>query len=261
MSALVDTEDVVIHKNEKQNDFLFNNTNMQDIITFLCYPEFYKGLNIGDYEKNIIKKVLPALVDKVDSGKDKFKITEKDYEALLKEFGQESFINGPDKINVKKIMDNLGASKTLNMLRKAMTSTLKVGEMDENEKLQETGGIKNKSNADKHRCIYKMNVKLAVFILSLIQDLYWDEFIVNQESPKVHNIKSDYTITDCFNQVIKVSKELMKVFNDIIEIKYPTSVSMKALDYDFAQHKLEAETNLNNNLKPEKKHKSRKNKK
>jgi hypothetical protein len=53
----------------------------------------------------------------------------------------------------------------------------------------------------------------------------------------------------------------MKVFNDIIEIKYPTSVSMKALDYDFAQHKLEAETNLNNNLKPEKKHKSRKNKK
>jgi hypothetical protein len=28
MSALVDTEDVVIHKNEKQNDFLFNNTNM-----------------------------------------------------------------------------------------------------------------------------------------------------------------------------------------------------------------------------------------
>ena len=259
MSALVDTEQVIISQNEKQNDFLFNNVNIYDLFVFTVYPEYYKMLNIGEYEKNVIKNILGQLVEKSNNN---FKITDKVYEGLLKTFGKEKFINSPDTINVNKIIDNLGARKTINMMKKAMTSTLKVGEMDNNEKLKETGGIKNKTNYEKYQCIYKMNIKLAVFILSLVQDLYWDEFTVNEESPYVHNSKSAYTLNECFDEIIKVAKDLMNVFNDIVEIKFPTSVSMKPLNYEFSKHKLEAETNLNNNLKPDKKKsKSKKSKK
>jgi hypothetical protein len=58
MSALVDTEEVIISQNEKQNDFLFNNVNIYDLFVFTVYPEYYKMLNIGDYEKNVIKNIL-----------------------------------------------------------------------------------------------------------------------------------------------------------------------------------------------------------
>ena len=86
----------------------------------------------------------------------------------------------------------------------------------------------------------------------MIHELYWDNYTVNEEGDHISNEKSEYTTNDCYNEIIEVSKQLMKVFNDIVEIRYPSSLSLKAINYDFAKEKLQAENELNNNLKDSK---------
>ena len=41
----------------------------------------------------------------------------------------------------------------------------------------------------------------------------------------------------------------MNVFNDMLDIKYPTALTLSNLNYEFKKEKLEAETVINDNLK------------
>ena len=241
-----------MEKDEKENAFIFNGINIYDLFVYSVYPNYYKSINVGKKDKGIIDGVIKKSVDAVLAEKENTKITDEMFVTFLQTWGKDNVLDSPDKINVEIIMDNLGATKTLNMMRKAMSSSLKVGEEEKGEwgkALKENKGIKNKMNSEKYNTLYKFNIRLAVFILSLIHDLYWDKFTVNEEIGNVENIKSGFTLNECFQEIIPVAKNLMNVFNDMLDVKYPTSLTLSSLNYEFKKEKLEAETVINDNIK------------
>ena len=255
MSVLRDTENVVIYKDQRENAFIFNNINIYDMFVFSAYPQYYEHLNQGNYEDSVVNEIFKPVINAAKANKNI--VNEQAYNKFLQGLAnnKDIFLNSSDKINIDTIMQKLGAKRSLNMLKKAMTSSLKVGELEDpkNEKLRENHGIKNKSNAKKYATLEKLNIRLAVFILSMIHELYWDNYTVNEEGDHISNEKSEYTTNDCYNEIIEVSKQLMKVFNDIVEIRYPSSISLKAINYEFSKEKLEAQNTLTNNLKDSKK--------
>ena len=133
-----------------------------------------------------------------------------------------------------------------------MTSTLKVGEEENNKNLQESNGIKNKMNASKYNTVEKFNIRLAVFILNLIHELYWDEFTINENEENIKNFdneKSHMQLKKCFDTIIPVAKNLTEVFNKLIDNKFPTNLSISALSLEINSEVMQSEIVINQGLK------------
>jgi len=258
MSLLQKTDQVYLNKEDFKNAFLFNNINIYDLFIYSCYPnQYYMNVHCGKYELGIVKDIIePAIVAAQGRGNI---LTANDSNGIIQKALGKSY-NQIDKNNIDQILDNLGMSETLNTLLKGMTSSLKIGE-EKNVDISKNFGIKNKANSEKYKTVYKFSVRLSVFILSLIHDLYWDQFTTNDPAENINNILSGKTVDNCYKSVIDVSKQLLNLFNEMIDRKYPNALAISSIQLDFDKEKLEQRNIMENVAKVSKSKKSKKSKK
>jgi hypothetical protein len=210
MSTLQKTQPVYLTAKNFQNAFAFNNINNYDNFIYSCYPnEYFMNVNNGEYERFVIDNIIKKVADACTKNK-KNKLNETDSNKIINDAinAKPSLYSQVDKNNIQTILDAIGSTEITNSLLRAMTSNLKVGE-DNNPDIKENFGIKNKANSEKYKIVYKLHIRLATFMLSLLHDLYWHQYTINEpNNENVNNILSGKNIDSCYETVIRASKEL-----------------------------------------------------
>jgi len=90
-----------------------------------------------------------------------------------------------------------------------------------------------------------LNNELCEFLLKTLHRLYWRNFKGNAVEGDVDNRRSGIRLQKALKDVVEPSKHLRKVFDLLLEIKYPTKLVTAGIKYDISAHKLELEHNLN----------------
>ena len=259
MSTLQEST-VYLNKDEFRSEFVFNNINIYDLFIYSCYSKYNNNVHCGKYELGVINSIILKAIEKVIASVDKdgnkiYRLTSEDSNKIIKDANK--IYNQVDQNNITRIMDKLGLSGTINTLQKAMSSSLKVNEQN-NQEILENNGIKNKANSEKFKAIQKFSIRISVFILSLVHDIYWDKYTTNDPAENINNVINGKDIDDCYESVISVSQQLIKLFNHMIDLKYPSNISVSVMEADFKLAKLEYTDvieNVDKTIKKKKKHK------
>ncbi len=252
MSTLQQSDNVILNNEQRETAFLFNSINTYDLFILSVYPNYYRHVNISSDEDQTID-FLKTITEECKD-KNTCKITQTQFNTQI----TEAVKNKPETVfqvdihNVDFIMEAIGLKRALKKMKTAMTAGLKVGE--EEKVYKDTKGIKNKFNNDKYNTLEKFSIRLAVFILSMVHDLYWDKFTVDSDvNEKVYdnidNQKSEIPLKECFEFCVPVSQELMQLYMQMLDEKYPTSLSIKNQTVDFKKDKLENQTMLNDGIR------------
>ena len=92
--------------------------------------------------------------------------------------------------------------------------------------------------------IQLLNNELCKFLLKTLHRLYWRNYIGDAAAGNVLNRRSGIRLQKALNAVVEPSKHLRKVFEILLETKYPTKLVTAGIKYDINQHKLDLEHNL-----------------
>ena len=95
---------------------------------------------------------------------------------------------------------------------------------------------------DRYTCMKDMDNRLCDFILSVLHQLYWKTFNgINDD----HARRTSLNLQDAFAKLKDPAYELMSVFKELVNVKYPTKLSLQSLRHDAEKHNLETNQMLN----------------
>ena len=87
-----------------------------------------------------------------------------------------------------------------------------------------------------------MDNRLCDFILSILHQLYWKTYTgLNDNTAR----RTKLNLQDAFAKLKDPAYELMAVFKDLVNVKYPTKLSLQSLRHDAEQHNLQTNQKIN----------------
>ena len=89
-----------------------------------------------------------------------------------------------------------------------------------------------------------LNDELCIFLLKTLHRLYWRNYIGDASTGHDSNRRSGIRLQKALKAVVDPATHLRKVFEILLETKYPTKLVTAGIKYDISAHKLDLEHNL-----------------